>query len=171
MISIVRGNENDYELIADIGKVSFIESHGNSATQADIDFYVKRKFTLNAVKKELSNPENIFHVVYYNGEAAGYSKIIFNNPYQNSPNKNIAKLERLYLLQKFYDFKLGFQLLNLNIDLAKQHNQYSIWLVVWTGNERAVKFYQKTGFEIVGHNFFKISESHSNPNYEMEKKV
>ena len=51
--------------------------------------------------------------------------------------------------------------------LAQEKKQSGIWLEVWIENFRAIKFYKKVGFEIVGKANFTVSETHSNPNYIM----
>jgi diamine N-acetyltransferase len=76
-------------------------------------------------------------------------------------------MERLYLLKQFYNLKLGAALLHFNIDLSKRNNQAGMWLFTWKENMRAVNFYQKNGFVIIGSHDFKISETHSNPNHLM----
>ena len=77
------------------------------------------------------------------------------------------KLDRLYLLPEFFDKKLGIELLKHNIELAKKNQQKGIWLFTWIGNARAVNFYNKVGFKIIGSHQFKVSENHSNENYQM----
>jgi ribosomal protein S18 acetylase RimI-like enzyme len=119
------------------------------------------------VEEELNNPENIFHIIYYKGQAAGFSKIIFNRPHPLIGSTAITKLERLYLLKEFYNLKLGLTLFEFIISLSKEENQNGIWLFVWTENQRAVSFYKRNGFEIIGNTDFKISETHSNPNHVM----
>ncbi len=42
-----------------------------------------------------------------------------------------------------------------------------MWLFVWKENQRAVNFYDKAGFKIIGNYEFKLSKTHSNPNYQM----
>lgn len=64
IISIAKAKEKDYQLLADIGKISFLESHGNSAPTADINKYVSEKYSNDAFKAELSDPKNIYHIVY-----------------------------------------------------------------------------------------------------------
>jgi ribosomal protein S18 acetylase RimI-like enzyme len=167
MISIIRATPGDAALLTDIGKKTFIESHGHSASAVDIDSYVSRKFTLETLQEELTAPGNIFHIIYYNNEPAGYSKIIFDSPYPSIKVEHITKLERIYLLQKFYDLKLGAKLLTFNTELSKASGQRGMWLYTWTENKRAVSFYKKAGFQIVGYADFKISENHSNPNHIM----
>jgi diamine N-acetyltransferase len=165
--SIVIAKEKDAQLLADIGRASFIESHGTSALAADIDKYVSETYTNNVFKAQLSDEKNIYHIIYYDKQPAGYSKIIFNTGHSNIPIKNITKLERLYLLKEFYNLKLGLELFNFNIELSKRNNQTGMWLFVWKENQRAVSFYKKAGFEITGSYNFKLTETHSNPNHQM----
>lgn len=167
MISIKKAGIEDLALITNIARISFIESHGNSASAEDINSYISSGLTEIVIEAELKDAENIFHIIYFDGKAAGYSKIIFNKPYDLIQNKSICKLERLYLLKEFYDHKLGLYLFNFLVDLSKKVNQQGIWLYVWTGNERAVKFYKRAGFEIIANADFKISTNHANPNYIM----
>ncbi len=167
MITIQKATSTDVTLIARIGAKSFVESHGDSAPGADIESYISKKFALNVVEGELNNPENDFHVIYFNGQAAGYSKMILNSPHPLIACTAITKLERLYLLKEFYDLKLGLALFEFITDISKKANQVGIWLLVWTKNQRAVGFYKKSGFEIIGNSDFKISKSHSNPNHIM----
>ncbi|MEO6707056.1 MAG: hypothetical protein ABIN04_14540, partial [Ginsengibacter sp.] len=70
-----------------------------------------------------------------------------------------------------YDLKLGYNLFEFNRNLARTNNQKGIWLFVWKENERAIRFYKKNGFEVIGNFDFKISETHSNPNYQMLLKL
>lgn len=42
-----------------------------------------------------------------------------------------------------------------------------MWLYVWKGNDRAIQFYKKAGFKIVGDGFFRLTDTHANPNWQM----
>lgn len=167
MTSIRPANTTDFKLLAEIGRQTFIEAHHKSAAQSDIDFYVDKKYNPDTVFNELENPDNIYHLIYHNTQPAGYSKIILNSGHSNIKNKNVTKLERLYLLKEFYELKLGKELFNFNVDLSKKNNQSGMWLFVWKGNERAIRFYEKTGFKIIGSYDFEISPTHSNPNHQL----
>jgi ribosomal protein S18 acetylase RimI-like enzyme len=171
MISIVKATEDNAQLLSEIAKQTFLESHGNCAEPKDVAGYVNEKLSLDIFKQELAEKENIYHILYYNSVAAGYSKVILNEPYTNSEITGITKLERLYILKDFYDLKLGLQLFKFNINLAKENHQEGIWLYVWIENQRAVSFYKKCGFAVIGSYDFKISETHSNPNHRMFLKL
>ncbi len=167
MTSIVKANGEDFKLLTDIGRISYIESHGSSAKAADINMYLNEKYNYEVFKDELSDPKNIYHIIYHNKQPAGYSKIMFNTPHPNIQIQNVTKLERLYLLKEFYSLKLGVELFNLNLELSKNSNQAGMWLFVWKENHRAVSFYKKIGFKVIGSYDFKLTETHSNPNHHM----
>ena len=82
-------------------------------------------------------------------------------------DSQVTKMERLYLLKEFYGLEIGLKLMDFNTKLAQEKKQSGIWLEVWIENFRAIKFYKKVGFEIVGKANFTVSETHSNPNYIM----
>ena len=167
MTTIVKATRNDYRLLSEIAKLTFIESHGHSAKSEDINFYISQKHPESIFEEELLNNENIYHIIYHDNVVAGFSNIILNSPYPSSKNQHIAKLERLYLLRKFYGQKLGRRLFEFNINIARQNNQAGIWLYVWKENQQAIVFYKKMGFKIIGSYDFKITETHSNPNHHM----
>ena len=167
MTSIVRATLNNSALLTHIGKTSFLESHGNSASKENVNTYVSKKFTEKAFEEELKDSNNIFYIIYFNKIAVGYSKIVFNTQHSNIPIKNVTKLERLYVLQAFHSLKLGIALFNFNLKESIKNNQSGMWLFVWTKNHKAINFYNKAGFEIIGQHDFQISASHSNPNHQM----
>lgn len=167
MVSITRLIAADATLLSNVGGVSLIESHGSSAPADIMQAYVDKNFNAEACRADLLDKDNIFHAVYYNGQPAGYSKIVFRYPHPAVALQPVAKLERLYLLKEFYTLKLGQLLLQQAIDLSKEAGDAGMWLNVWKGNERAIRFYQKQGFETVGESEFVLTPEHSNPNWVM----
>jgi len=167
MISIAKAGKKDFKLLAELGELTFIESHGHSAAPDVISNYRNEKFSIDAISAELNEPANIFHIITYNNKPAGYSKIIFNTSHPIIEEKNVTKLERIYLLEEFYDLKLGHQLFQFILDISKKSEQAGMWLYSWKENQRAINFYKKNGFEIIGSYDFRLSESHTNPNHIM----
>lgn len=167
MITIQKATRENIPLLCEIGKITFLDSHGHSATAADIDQYVRNKYNGQEFSKELSDPRNIYHIICFDGQPAGFSKIIFNTTPPGIDLKNVTKLERIYLLKDFYSKKLGYKLFQFNLELAKMNNQHGMWLFVWKENQRAFGFYKKTGFKIIGSYDFQISATHFNPNHIM----
>jgi ribosomal protein S18 acetylase RimI-like enzyme len=167
MITIIPVQAEHIPVLSRIGSLSLVESHGRSAPPQVMQSYVEEKFTETALAEELSDQHHIFHLIYYNGQPAGYSKIIYNSPIEAVPQTNITKMERLYLLREYYGLQLGQQLMDFNIRLSKQHGQQGMWIYVWKENHRALRFYEKVGFVIVGEGYFRLTDEHANPNWQM----
>ncbi len=167
MITVVPATIQETKILTEIGRRSLIESHGHSAAPGVMQTYLSEKFTESAQQEELSDQLNIFHIINYNNQPAGYSKIIYRQPMEQVKQKNITKMERLYLLQEYYSLRLGQQLLQYNIDLSKQQGEQGMWLYVWEENERALRFYTKAGFQIIGDGWFRLTEDYANPSWKM----
>lgn len=164
MIQIIKATIEHSELIAEIGKQSFLESHGNSASMEDVNHFIIKTYNEKAICKEFENPKVQYHIIYFKDKVAGFSKIELNTSNKDITDLIVTKLDRLYLLNEYYGQKLGSKLFDFNIQLSKKYNQKGIWLAVWVENQRAINFYTKKGFKIVGEYNFKISGTHSNPN-------
>jgi ribosomal protein S18 acetylase RimI-like enzyme len=167
MIEIIQPSIQHASVLSEIGGKSFMESHGHSASEKDIQNYVSMHFNEQIFEKELSDPTNIYYLVLLNKVPVGYSKLRLNTSLPVINEKQVCKLDRLYVLKDVYDKGIGKKLFDVNVQVAKTHDQKGMWLFVWTENYRAIKFYEKHGFVNAGDTSFKISETHSNPNYYM----
>jgi len=170
MIKIIKASIEHSELIAEIGKKTFLESHGHCASKKDVQSFILKTYNLKAIETEFENLKAQYHIIYFNNKVAGFSKIELNTPNKNINDLNVTKLDRLYILEAFHRQKLGSKLFDFTIQLSKKTNQKGIWLAVWVKNQKAIHFYNKQGFKIVGEYSFQISETHSNPNHIMHLK-
>lgn len=170
MISIRPILHSQIDELRQISINTFCASHGHSASKENIDIYLRYAYAKSKLLEELEDENSLFHFIYINKEIAGYSKLIVNYPYKNLTSANAAKLERIYLLEKFYGLGLGQQLFDFNKAKAIELSQDELWLYTWTENKRAIQFYEKNGMKIIDQTDFKISSRHSNPNFIMQLK-
>ncbi len=167
MISINKATVKDVSSIVEIGKISVEESHRGSCSDEDMNEFLESNYNSDAINAELNDINNIYYIINYNDKPVGFSKIILNAKHPNIVTKNVTKLDRIYLLKEFYGLKLGLELLNFNIELSKNNNQSGIWLYTWVGNNRAIKFYLKAGFTIIGSHKFYVTETHYDVSHQM----
>ena len=167
MIFLRRLTTDDAEMLSGIGGISLLQSHGHSAPAEVMQAYVDKAFSVEACRAELADEHNVFYAVFYNEQTAGYLKIVYNSPHPAVLLQPVTKLERLYLLNEFFGLGLGHRLLAEAIELSTAHGDRGMWLNVWKKNERAIRFYEKQGFETVGESEFVLTKTHSNPNWVM----
>jgi len=158
---------DDRDAIVAVGRQAVALSHRESCSAEHLDYYLDAHYNREAITRELTDPLNIYHTVFCDNDAAGFSKMVLNAPHPNISQSNTTKLDRIYILRDYYDRDLGRQLLCRNIEVAQDNRQCGIWLFTWQGNERAIKFYKRNGFVVVGEHMFKVSETHYNPNFQM----
>jgi ribosomal protein S18 acetylase RimI-like enzyme len=164
---IIRASLHHAEILSTMGAETFYSAHKNSASAHEIDAYMKKVYSLEAIEKELSNPANIYHMIKHDDTMAGFSKLEFTMNHPAIKQQRVSKMDQIYLLDSFHGLKLGAKLLSYNIDLSRSHGENGMWLVVWTKNTTAISFYEKFGFRIVAEDQFNLTETHINPCYVM----
>ncbi|MEZ5047717.1 MAG: GNAT family N-acetyltransferase [Chitinophagaceae bacterium] len=167
MITYSRATAQHANAIAQLGKETFRDSHKDSTTKENLDYFLNKNYDIDFITKQLEDPKQLFHVAMYNDNVIAYSKIILNTKSILMQKEHIAYLEKLYVSANFYGQKIGYSLFEINKKLAMQEHQLGFWLNVWVGNERAIRFYEKLGFKKIGDTLFNITPTHANPNYQM----
>ena len=100
MISIKSATEKDYKVIVNIGNISVGEAHKDSCSAKDMKEYLKINYNDISIKEELNDPKNVYHILKYNEQPVGFSKIVANTEHPNIAHKNVTKLDRIYLLKE-----------------------------------------------------------------------
>ena len=160
MIFITKATQRDCNSIVNIGKIAIAESHRDSCSAEDMHTFLESNYSSDAIMEELNDITNIYYMVTFQNKPVGFSKIISNAKHPAIVAENVTKLDRIYLLKEYYGLKLGLAILNFNIELSRNNNQMGMWLYTWIGNRRAIDFYLKAGFTIIGSHKFQVTKTH-----------
>ena len=68
------------------------------------------------------------------------------------------ELSRFYVSRKFHGSGVASQMLGIVLAHAELQGSPTLWLSVWQENARAVAFYNKWGFSIIGDGKFLMGE-------------
>jgi ribosomal protein S18 acetylase RimI-like enzyme len=164
---ISKATEQDCYSIASIGRIAVAESHKDSCSPEVMNEFLEKNYNSGAIREELNDINNIYYLIQYNDGPVGFSKIVLNARHPNLTNENVTKLDRIYLDKQFYGLNLGSKLLQFNIELSRNNNQAGMWLYTWIGNDRAINFYLKAGFKIVGSYKYYVTETHFDVSHQM----
>lgn len=88
----------------------------------------------------------------------GYLKINTGQSQTEIKDDKAFEIERLYVIKDFHGKKAGQNLYEKGIELARERNADYVWLGVWEKNIRAIRFYQKNGFEIFDRHIFVLGD-------------
>lgn len=143
---IRRATAADVDLLAEIGRQTFVEAFGAANTPENMATFLRAHFTPETVAVELAAPDHEFYLAAVAGESVGYLKLRWPALDARVPYRDVLQISRLYLLEKFLGQGLGDQLMQFSLARAHQHHCAAVWLTVWEHNPRAISFYQKWGF-------------------------
>ena len=143
-ISIKKIEINDIDQLQEIGKLTFAETYSSSNSDENMNEYMESGFSTEKLKFELTDKNSEFYFAELENKTIGYLKI--NLRPSQKDDKNTFEIERIYVLKAFHGKKVGQQLYEKAIDIAKQKKVDHVWLNVWEGNTRAIRFYEKNGF-------------------------
>ena len=142
---IREAKEADILELQKIGKQTFFETFVLDDSTSDMKQYLKEKFSINQLRKELMNSESKFFFSEIKNKIIGYLKINTGKAQTENRFNEALEIERIYVLSNYQGEKVGKLLFNKAIEVAKKERIKNIWLGVWVGNQKAIRFYQKNG--------------------------
>jgi len=162
-ITIKQAHANDVELLQRLSIVTFTDTFAAYNTAEDMQIYIEEYFSIENLLEELNNSENFFFISFRENEPAGYLKLRLPQKHLSSLKNNTAiELERVYVLKKLQGTGLGYKLMQFAFEYSRQKGFDTLWLGVWERNEKAVRFYEKLGFETFGEHEFILGTDKQN---------
>lgn len=151
-------NINDLQPLQSISKQTFTETFASSNSKENMDKYLNESLSLEKLTEELKNPNSLFYFIEDNHTPIGYLKLNMGAS-QTELNDNTAlEIERIYVTQAYQGKKVGQQLYEKAIQVAKEKGVEYIWLGVWEENHKAIQFYTKNGFTAFDKHIFTLGD-------------
>ncbi len=167
-MEIKKVTENELPALIELARSTFIAAFGEQNNPDDFAAYVASAFTFATFKNELDTEGSVFYLLENDNELIGYFKLNHNKiphdginliPEFNAFKTNkMTELERIYLIDKMHGKGFAKDMINAALEFAKIEQSAFIWLGVWENNLKAIKFYQKTGFDKFGEHLFIIGD-------------
>jgi len=155
-ITITKATAADLPTLQGIGRETFFETFAESNTEADMAQYLEHNFSTQKLGGELDNPDSEFFIAWLEGTAIGYLKVNQGSAQTEMHDDTTLEIERIYVKSAYHGKQAGQLLYEKAVKTALYKGKKSIWLGVWEHNPRAIKFYEKNGFEAFGKHIFKM---------------
>ncbi len=112
-------------------------------------WYVNGLYNLENIKKELSESNSFYSLVYFQEQLIGIIRLVYDLDVDYKENSNYIKLHRLYLDQSIQNKGIGSQIMTWLIEHSKEKGYTHLWLEAMEKKPQALHFYQKLDFEII----------------------
>lgn len=155
-IEIIKITINDITELQRIGRQTFQETFADSNSEENMKSYLEEGFSLEKLTREVNNVNSEFYFSKIDNEVIGYLKVNFGESQTELKDNKALEIERIYVSKEFHGKNVGQLLYNKAIEVAEQKDSEYVWLGVWEQNPRAIRFYEKNGFEVFDKHIFKL---------------
>lgn len=150
----------DAAVLARAAAAFFADTFGLANRADDMDAYVADAFSETRQLVDLSAPNTrLWLAVDARDDIVGYVHVRLGAPLPagaSAASARPAEIARLYADRAWHGHGLGAALMQASVAAAREWGADLLWLGVWERNERAIAFYRKHGFEIVGEQEFRL---------------
>jgi len=146
---------DDLLILREFSYKTFDDTFRHMNTPSNMKAYLEQAFVISKLRDELSNNNSLFYFLYVDEQLAGYLKLNEDKAQTDINDPQSIEIERIYVTNDFQRKGLGSILLNKAIEIACIRKKTYVWLGVWEKNDKALQFYKRNGFYIIGkHSFF-----------------
>jgi len=149
---------NDLKALQSISKQTFTETFASSNSKENMEKYLDEALSLEKLTEELNNPNSLFYFIEDNNTPIGYLKLNMGASQTELNDNSALEIERIYVTQAYQGKKVGQQLYEKAIQVAKEKEVEYIWLGVWEENHKAIQFYTKNGFTSFDKHIFTLGD-------------
>jgi ribosomal protein S18 acetylase RimI-like enzyme len=158
MITIQKVQLADCDMLLAYSKKTFYDFFAHLNEPANMEAYSVVAFTKENMFNQLNNPDSEFYFALDEGNILGYLKLNFNNAQTEFQDKDALEVERIYVSGEHHGKRIGKQLLDFAIAIARDKQFDYVWLGVWEHNHKAIGFYEHNGFEIFSSHEFLLGD-------------
>ncbi|AQG79683.1 GNAT family N-acetyltransferase [Spirosoma montaniterrae] len=149
-LTIRRATLADAEHIGLLGRVTFRETFGPYFEKwPDLEVYLNQTFNVAKLRGSLQKENNAFWLALADDLPVGFAKLKRFSPNHALSGEHPAQLQKIYVLSDFLAQKVGIALYDALLNEAQNSPATDLWLMSLSANERAIRFYERTGFTVV----------------------
>lgn len=157
-IAIRRATPADALALATVGAATFLETFAGLVDGQDIVAHCARQHAESVYASWLASPDYaLFLATVAPGEApVGFAVLAPADVPVPDPRPDDLEIRRIYLLSRFHGAGAGRALMDAALAEAKARHAGRVLIGVKDDNHRAIAFYRKNGFEVVGTRSFSV---------------
>lgn len=155
-LTIRGGQPDDARALAKFARRMFDQAFGEMNDPVELESYLAHTFGLEQQTRELGDPAWSTRVVECGGHLVAYAQLRAGDAPATVTGVAPLELARFYIDRPWHGHGLADELIEDVTDVARGRGAGTIWLSVWQVNARAISFYNRRGFHIVGEQTFHI---------------
>lgn len=152
VLSLRVAGPTDAQRLARAAEGFFVDTFGAANRPEDMNIYLASSFSEKQQRAELSDAGSRVWLATIGDDIVGYAHVR-RNPAPGSVSgarTRAVEVARIYAGRRWHGRGLGKALMDACVATAREWGGDVLWLGVWEKNPRAIAFYEKQGFQVVG---------------------
>ncbi|WP_157605960.1 GNAT family N-acetyltransferase [Phycicoccus sp. Soil802] len=164
MDAVVRpAGQGDAGVLAQVAAATFALACPPHITPQAIDAFIAEVLSLECFERYLADPARDLFLSVGDDVVTGYAMVVHGEPTDPDVRAALtlrptAELSKIYVLPDHHGAGTSRLLMAASIDAARARGAVGVWLGVNQENERAQRFYAKSGFARVGTKRFLVGD-------------
>jgi ribosomal protein S18 acetylase RimI-like enzyme len=155
-VALRRAAPGDAPSLTVLAERTFRDAFGARNSPEDMDLHCTRYFSPDIQAREIADRGIVTMLAVENGQFVGFTQMTLARPQAHVAGERPAELNRIYVVAEHHGKGVAQALMQQAIGDAKAAGADCLWLGVWEHNPKAMAFYRKFGFEIVGSHPFML---------------
>jgi ribosomal protein S18 acetylase RimI-like enzyme len=161
--SVRSAAQADTAELARVAAITFPLACPPSTTEQAKAEFIATQLSEAAFAGYLGADDHIVLIAELDGAAVGYTMLVTGEPHDPDVAAAVSarptvELSKVYVLPEHHGSGIAAALVEASVDAAAATGAASVWLGVNNENARANRFYEKSGFAIVGEKRFRLGE-------------
>ncbi len=155
-VRVVTADSVDVQQLADIAARTFPLACPAWIAPEDIAAFVGANLSAARFAEYLADPQRAILTAAHDGRITGYAMLI------RGANGDTAELSKIYVAAEHHGTGVATALMDLALATAEEWGVGRVWLGVNQANQRAQRFYAKSGFTVSGTRTFQVGAGREN---------
>jgi ribosomal protein S18 acetylase RimI-like enzyme len=156
MTTLRRAYLDDSEALAHLAERTFRETFAMENSLTDMDLHCAKNFGTEIQRQEILDPNWATILAEVEGQLIAFAQVRLHSPKECVAADHPSELHRLYVEKEWHGRGVAHKLMSKILSTALDAGADHIWLGVWEHNPRAIAFYGKYGFRVVGEHIFQF---------------
>ena len=157
MIPLIRrATRADAAPLAELAARTFADTYAAHNDPDDMAAHLTAKYGEAKQAEELAHPAATYLLAELDGRLVGFAYLVAERSPGGIPMEAPVELVRFYVVRDWHGRGVAQRLMDACVAEARRRGGRTLWLAVWQENPRAIAFYRKAGFRIVGMTSFRL---------------
>ena len=155
-VRVVTTDSVDTAELADVAARTFPLACPPTTAPENIASFIDANLSAERFAEYLADPHRAILTAAQGGRIIGYAMLV------RGVADDTAELSKIYVLPDYHGAGVSTALMDLTLATAEEWGARRVWLGVNQGNQRAQRFYAKSGFKVNGTRTFQVGARQEN---------